>query len=207
MLFAAILALASASAAAAAPALSARQTPVGPQCAGLGPGAFDIASNFTLAAWNATGSNANDTGVPLVLGQAGAVDGAEFKILSTWASFPYDDFPELSLEHGALSGTGPMGNVAAAGNVTAGIPPGFIVPGSSIETPFQIYCGVADTDPAHGGLPQLAVFGDTDSFSLCPASHAPLAQTNVVYKPSADNYGEYLFDECYPVKLHIVGLY
>ena len=38
--------------------------------------------NFTLAAWNKTGTNANDTGVPLVLGQNGAVDGAEFKVLS-----------------------------------------------------------------------------------------------------------------------------
>lgn len=54
----------------------------GPQCDGLGPGAFDIAYNFTLAAYNTTFPNANSTGSPLVLGQAGAIPGASFKVLS-----------------------------------------------------------------------------------------------------------------------------
>lgn len=58
-----------------------RSTP-GPWCDGLGPGAFDIAYNFTLAAYNNTWPNTNTTGLPLVLGQNGATTGAEFKVLS-----------------------------------------------------------------------------------------------------------------------------
>lgn len=64
------------------PSLTSRQTAPGPQCSGLGAGAFDIAYNFTLAAYNVTLPNANSTGAPLVIGQAGAVDGESFKVLS-----------------------------------------------------------------------------------------------------------------------------
>ena len=80
----AFLTLAATAASAAPAAFQSRQDidAVGPQCAGLGPSAFDIAYNFTLAAYKTTGTNANDTGLPLVLGQAGAIDGAEFKVLS-----------------------------------------------------------------------------------------------------------------------------
>ncbi len=67
--------------------LGARQSQ-GAWCQGLGPGAFDIANNFTLAAYNSTLPNANSTGAPLVLGQNGAVDGAEFKVLSVRSAPP-----------------------------------------------------------------------------------------------------------------------
>lgn len=53
-----------------------------PWCQNLGAGAFDLVTNFTLAAYYTEQPNANSTGVPLVLGRAGAIDGAEFKILS-----------------------------------------------------------------------------------------------------------------------------
>ncbi|EKM51294.1 uncharacterized protein PHACADRAFT_263332 [Phanerochaete carnosa HHB-10118-sp] len=194
------ISLAVAAVSAAPAALSARQSTVGPQCAGLGPGVFDVAYNFTLTAWNATIST-NDTGVPLVLGQAGAVDGAEFKVFSTWASYPFNDFPLLTLLHGGLFGNGTYGNVAQASQVEAGDPPSFIIPPQN-PTP-QIYCGVADTDPAHGGYPQLAVDGDTDSFSLCPTSGS---QVNIIYKSTPNNYGQYIYDECYDVKLLMLGL-
>ncbi|KIP02454.1 hypothetical protein PHLGIDRAFT_79089 [Phlebiopsis gigantea 11061_1 CR5-6] len=143
MLFAAIALLSAAAAAAAAPALlAARQTAPGPQCAGLGLAVFDIAYNFTLAAYNATGPNANDTGAPLVLGQAGAVDGAEFKVLSTWASFPYNDFPTLSLVHGGLWGNDAAGAERAQGGApAAGSEPSFVVPPQS-ATADPVYCGV-----------------------------------------------------------------
>lgn len=59
-----------------------------PWCQNLGGGAFDQVTNFTLAAYYTGRSNANSTGIPLVLGQAGAIDGAEFKILSV-SSSPY----------------------------------------------------------------------------------------------------------------------
>lgn len=57
-----------------------RQIPT--PCIGLGEGGFDIAFNFTLAALNVTLPNVNLTGVPLVLGENGATEGAEFEVLS-----------------------------------------------------------------------------------------------------------------------------
>ncbi len=60
---------------------SKRQEP-GPWCDGLGAGAFDVASGFSLAAYNTSTPNANTTGAPLVFGQAGATDGASYKVLS-----------------------------------------------------------------------------------------------------------------------------
>lgn len=53
-----------------------------PSCTNLGGGAFDNAKTFTLAAYNTSLPNANTTGVPLVLGQAGAISGVSFKVLS-----------------------------------------------------------------------------------------------------------------------------
>jgi hypothetical protein len=54
----------------------------GSQCAGLGTGAFDVAYNFTLAAYPTSSSSTNNTRLPLVLGQNGASDGVEFMVLS-----------------------------------------------------------------------------------------------------------------------------
>ena len=54
----------------------------GPWCNNLGIGAFDNQKNFTLTAYNTTLPNANTTGAPLVLGQAGAITGEELKVLS-----------------------------------------------------------------------------------------------------------------------------
>ena len=54
-------------------------TEPGPWCDGLGGGAFDIAHNFSLSAFNST---LDLVGEPLVFGQAGAVDGASFKVFS-----------------------------------------------------------------------------------------------------------------------------
>lgn len=69
------------------PSQNTHQIAPGPWCDGLGGGAFDVAYNFTLAAYNATLPNANSIGVPLVVGQAGAIDGAEFKVLSVSRMF------------------------------------------------------------------------------------------------------------------------
>lgn len=56
---------------------------VAPWCDGLGPTARDTpAGNFTLGALNIDGERTNVTGAPLVLGQAGAIHGASFEILS-----------------------------------------------------------------------------------------------------------------------------
>ncbi|KAK7680810.1 hypothetical protein QCA50_016120 [Cerrena zonata] len=183
---------------------SAKRAP-GPWCSNLGAGAFDIVTNFTLAAFNVDQPNANNTGIPLVLGQAGAIDGAEFKILSTFASFPFNDYPSLSMQAGAIFAHSPSGNTAVNSDVTgAGEKPGFIQTTPEPQPP-QIYCAVASTDPHGGGtgFPVLAVLGDTDSFSLCPAGNFTGAQTSVVYKPEV-NATSYIFDQCVPVHLQII---
>lgn len=66
----------------ALPALQVRDPPTGSWCNGLGGGAFDVINSFTLAAYNKTLPNANSTGAPLVLSQAGTVTGAQFRVLS-----------------------------------------------------------------------------------------------------------------------------
>jgi len=176
-------------------------------CAGLGPGGFDTAQNFTLAAVNTTLANTNAVGVPLVLGQAGAVDGAEFEVLSTYASYPYNDFPSLSLISGALIPNSATGATSADANVTSGGVVTFVTTSLDLPTPAQIYCAVADIDPEEGSpYPILSVNGDTDGFALCLNSDGPLAQNNIVWQPTEDNGDEYLYDTCYPVNVQLLGL-
>ena len=68
----------------ASPSPVARQTEpiVGDWCAGLGGDTIDNFGNFTLAAWNPAGNNANTTGNPLVLSATGATGGVS---THTWA--------------------------------------------------------------------------------------------------------------------------
>jgi len=68
----------------ASPFPVARQTEpaVGDWCAGLGGDAVDNLENFTLAAWNPAGNNANATGNPLVLSITGSTTGSS---THTWA--------------------------------------------------------------------------------------------------------------------------
>ncbi|CAL1702399.1 unnamed protein product [Somion occarium] len=174
-----------------------------PWCDGLGGGAFDEQPNLSLAAYNTSLPNANSTGAPIVLGQAGAIAGAEFK---TYASYPYNDFPTFSLDEGALVPKG-AGITVADTDVLVGGQLGFVVTNLNPPTPAQIYCALASTDPMGGGtgLPVLAVHGDPDSFSLCRAGDDPLAQTNVVYQAQPNNTG-YIYDSCYPVRLQIIPL-
>ncbi|KAI0643247.1 hypothetical protein C8Q79DRAFT_1002500 [Trametes meyenii] len=172
----------------------------GPWCDGLGGGAFDGVHNFTLAAWNTSLPNANNTGAPLVLATAGAIPGAELRQLATYASFPFDDYPTFSLVNGTLIPQGGS-TPAQATIVQDGSSLGFLQTVSAEPTKgSQIYCAVADLDPAgHGtGHPFLAVNGDTDSFSLCQTG----AQNVVFYKPAAE--GREDFASCYPVKVQLI---
>ncbi|KZT01926.1 uncharacterized protein LAESUDRAFT_730840 [Laetiporus sulphureus 93-53] len=185
--------------------LTAQDTPV--WCAGFGPGAFDTGYNFTLAAVNVTLPNANSTGAPLVLGQNGAADGAEFEVLSTYASYPYNDFPTLSLLAGSLIPNSASGIASVDSDVSSGDELAFVTSSSGLSSPAQIYCAIADTDPTEGSpYPVLAVNGDTEGFALCMNGDGPYAQNNVVWQPTDDNGGEYLYDTCYNVTIQLLGL-
>jgi hypothetical protein len=140
---------------------TARQLPSGP-CAHFA-GGFDTASNFTLAALNRTLPNANSTGAPLVLGQAGAIDGAEFEVLSvilsnfnendkrlmsrrqTWASFPFNQWPSLSLLDGGLTGNmdPPSGAVKTVSTgASNGSEVSFVTTSLDPPSPAPVYCAV-----------------------------------------------------------------
>ena len=69
----------------------ARQTEpaVGDWCTGLGGNTVDNLDNFTLAAWNPAGNNANDTGNPLVLSSTGASSGLSTYTLAVSAQEKY----------------------------------------------------------------------------------------------------------------------
>ncbi|GBE78920.1 hypothetical protein BKA93DRAFT_829460 [Sparassis latifolia] len=191
----------------ALPVLQVRQSS-GSWCANLGGGAFDTARNFTLSAFNATTPDSG--GAQLVLGQAGSTEGKEFGVLSTFASYPYNQFPSFSLNSGAL-----LPNYEESGmyssdlSVAAGSPPTFEYSTQSqdLDPSAQIYCAVADTDPNGGSMyPMLAVNEQTDGFSLCLTGDGANAQNNVVFQPTADNNGEYVYSSCYPVFVRLLGL-
>ncbi|KAI0329508.1 hypothetical protein GY45DRAFT_1324954 [Cubamyces sp. BRFM 1775] len=192
--FAALAAALSASSAMATPLK--RATP-GPSCDGLGSGAFDTSSSFTLAAYNTTGPNANSTGAPLVLGTAGVVQQTQiwhFITEESWGSYPIT-YPTVSLQNGTLILHSDGATPTQATTVDAGNSLEFVARTSADPSAgAQIYCAVQ----GDAGLPLLAVNNDADSFSLCQTTFE-----NVVYYKAAPDRG-YDFDSCYPVKLQIL---
>ncbi|KAH9895738.1 hypothetical protein C8Q73DRAFT_644250 [Cubamyces lactineus] len=165
----------------------------GPWCDGLGGGAFDTSSSFTLAAYNTAGANANSTGAPLVLGTAGSFQQTQIWHFISWGSYPIT-YPTVSLENGTLILHSDGATPTQATTVDAGNSLEFVA--RTTANPLagaQIYCAVGDS-----GLPLLAVNNDADSFSLCQTTFE-----NVVYYKAAPDRG-YDFDSCYPVKLQIL---
>ncbi|OSD00300.1 hypothetical protein PYCCODRAFT_1371414 [Trametes coccinea BRFM310] len=170
-----------------------------PACDGLGTGAFDTASSFTIGAINTTLPNANITGAPIVVNSAGAFSDLSVWHLGTWAQYSYPlEYTSIALVNGTLVITGDGAKPARADTVDAGnsLEWASLNDGSSVPTDgAQIYCAVSP--PGNQGSPILAVNGDTDSFSLCQTSFE-----NVVYYKAAPDRG-YDFDSCYPVKLQL----
>lgn len=119
------------------------------------------------------------------------------------------------------------GNTVVNAAFPAGQFPVFIEATRYLPPPAQIYCGLvsnclsvsiirsrhkgahkmiqAGTSAQGGtGLPKLAVYSDTDSWSLCPTGAGPSAQVNVVYRATPNNGGVYIYDQCYAVDLQII---
>ncbi|KAH9840745.1 uncharacterized protein C8Q71DRAFT_702151 [Rhodofomes roseus] len=177
-------------------------------CQGLGPGAFDTAPNFTLAAYDTSGSNANTTGVPLVLTETSLDSDTAYMAIATYATQPDNTFAAFSLSQGVLSP-----NVNATGvnvtdlSVNSGDAPSFVASETSVPAPAQVYCGVADTDP-HGGNPYpiLSVNKDTDSFSLCKSTSGDSNGQDIVVFEAAQGSSDYDFSTCTPVHVQLIGL-
>jgi hypothetical protein len=149
-----------ASSVSAAPLTERAATPA--WCSGLGLRTTDSPSaNFTLAALNVTLPNANHTGAPLVLGQAGAIPGASFEVLSvcpihrsfyiflglmnclqTYATYPYNQWPSFGLIAGRLYPNSNFGTPSYSGQVISGTTLGFFTTSQPASPPPQQYCRV-----------------------------------------------------------------
>ncbi|KAL1662109.1 hypothetical protein GGF50DRAFT_59741 [Schizophyllum commune] len=157
--------------------------------------------NFTLAAVNTTLPNANGTGVPLVLGSAGAIPGASFYITSLRA---YDRYGNWHTNATALSSGNEMGWLSTT-------------LGGSESNQFAVFHATR-----HHRYASLAVHASdapsspytdslwsryTDSlWSLCPSTQFR-GKNEVVYNVSA-TYQYYPFNvsDCYKVTLQVVPL-
>ncbi|KAJ4480739.1 hypothetical protein C8R41DRAFT_489087 [Lentinula lateritia] len=163
-----------------------------------------LANNFTLAALNNTLPNANSTGAPLVLGSAGAIDGESFHVSSTYASYPYNDFPSLGLVGGELRAFYPDGTWET--NASAPLSGDTLDWGTSsfYSTPASTaFSAVSD-----GTFPILAVNEIADLWYLCP-SDAPRVPQNSLYFntttiPSQSGVSAASPVVCYSVTLNMV---
>lgn len=162
--------------------------------------------NFTLAALNTTTHNTNKTGSPLVLGSRGAISGASLYVTSTWASYPYNDYPVLALVGGALRAFTKDGSWRTnATAVTEGSEMGWISSSLSYGAETDQYTAIHPRN--HSRYATLAARGVGSLWSLCP-SHQFRGQNEIVYNVST-TYEYYPFDvkDCYAVTLHIVPLH
>ncbi|RDB16488.1 hypothetical protein Hypma_002778 [Hypsizygus marmoreus] len=166
--------------------------------------------NFTIAALNTTfsGVNANRTGVPLVLGQNGATTGASFYVTSTYASYPYNDYPSMALMRGSLRAFTSEGEwLTNATAMRSGRPLGWITSRYYTQPAAKGYSAVRVPTEI---FPLLATHGFAHLWSLCrfPGFRG---QTNVVFNVSADiplpPYLEFDPADCYPVTLNIIRVY
>ncbi|KAJ7259235.1 hypothetical protein C8J57DRAFT_1339840 [Mycena rebaudengoi] len=166
----------------------------------------DLPYKFTLAAWNVTRPNANATGVPLVLGEKGANDGASFQLTSTYASFPYNIYPALSLSNQSLRAYRASGFwLTNATSLPSGAPLLWFTSSLFDHDAVRIYTVI---QRLKAKFPMLAAHGISDMWSLCPFDGKD-AQMSIVFNVSADFAipSAYLgFDPrlCWPVKIHIV---
>ncbi|EIM82641.1 uncharacterized protein STEHIDRAFT_160278 [Stereum hirsutum FP-91666 SS1] len=163
-----------------------------------GTGSLNVL-NFTLAALNTTQPNSNTTGAPIILGSAGAIDGASFYDLKTQATYQYPSaVPALNMTNGGLT----SGQYVVGGTVPSNANPGFIATSLNTPAPAEIYCSVV-TDGYD--YPLLAVNGHTDLFSICreyPCEDTPWE--GVYYNATEGTSSCGGPASCYPVVLSIV---
>ncbi|KAJ7751765.1 hypothetical protein DFH07DRAFT_826061 [Mycena maculata] len=165
----------------------------------------DLPCKFSLAAHNVTRHNVNSTGLPLVLGQYGASDGASFEVTSTYASYPYNLYPTIALSNGSLRAYRASGAwLTNATAVASGGPLLWFTSALFNHDAARVYNAVQCPGAA---LPVLATNGATDRWSLCPFNLT--GQTNIVFNVSG-SAAEYKlgFDprECWKVAIHLVPL-
>ncbi|KJA22576.1 hypothetical protein HYPSUDRAFT_67037 [Hypholoma sublateritium FD-334 SS-4] len=163
--------------------------------------------NFTLSAVNVTEPNANLTGAPLVLGQAGAIDGESFYVTSTYASYPYNDYPSLGLIDNTLRAYMKDGQwLTNTSTVQSGGTMSWYTTSLYTQVAPEIFTALKTPFATHA---LLAVYGISDLWSLCPFSGA-YAQTNLIFNVSGDAttppppYLGFDIEQCYAVLVNII---
>ncbi|KAF9042956.1 hypothetical protein BJ165DRAFT_1348900 [Panaeolus papilionaceus] len=164
---------------------------------------------FTLAAFNDTLPKSNSTGAPLVLGQAGSTRGLYFYVTSTYASYPYNDYPELALVDGELHAFTRAGQwITNATEVRSGGTLGWTSSTIYTSPAPQIYSAIKNPSYQY---PLLAAHGVSTLWSLCTFPNT-YPQNNVVFNVSAATPsspgGQLPFDpnSCYSVLIDILPL-
>ncbi|KAJ3992358.1 hypothetical protein F5050DRAFT_944412 [Lentinula boryana] len=165
-----------------------------------------LANNFTLAALNNTLPNANSTGAPLVLGSAGAIDGESFQVSSTYASYPYNDFPSLGLVGGNLRAFFADGSWNT--NASAPLSGDALAWGTSSFYSDPASTAFSAVSDGTTDFPILAVNAIANLWYLCP-SDAPRVPQNSLYFntttiPSQSGVSGASPVECYSVTVNMV---
>jgi hypothetical protein len=119
--------------------------------------------------------------------------------LQTYASYPYNTYPTLSLSNGSMRAYRASGAwLTNATAVASGGPLTWYTSALFDRDAARIYT-------AHGHDLRLAAYGVADRWYLCPFS-GTLAQTSVVFNVSRASSAKEDFDSrrCWKVRLHLV---
>ncbi|KAE9398964.1 hypothetical protein BT96DRAFT_1019819 [Gymnopus androsaceus JB14] len=168
-----------------------------------------LGTNFTLAALNTTLSNANSTGAPLVLGEAGAIDGESFHVTSTYSSYPYNDYPSLGLVGGNLRAFDSEGNwFTNASAPSSGSSGEELSWGTSSFYSSPASTAFSAVTLSTSDYPVLAVNGIYDLWYLCPSDEPSVGQDSVYYNTTsiASSQDSSQTIACYAVSLNIVSV-
>ncbi|KAL1694013.1 hypothetical protein GGG16DRAFT_110625 [Schizophyllum commune] len=161
--------------------------------------------NFTLAALNKTLPNANDTGVPLVLGLEFVFDYSAIYWTSTHASAHNNTFPSLALVDGALHAYGGSNDSwdTNAVRCDSGDSIGWF--SSENGPPGADVFGVLAPAEGHK-FPTLAAHGEDSLWSLCPTGN-DWGLNEVYYNISPTNVWEgnrVVVEDCYGATLQVL---
>ncbi|KAI5885544.1 uncharacterized protein SCHCODRAFT_01176499 [Schizophyllum commune H4-8] len=166
--------------------------------------------NFTLAALNTTLPNANDTGVPLVVGSQGGIHGATFYTTRTWASNGWpSQFPSLGLVNGVLRAYNADGTWNTnASMVMSGRSMDWVQSGESWYPDLDQYTALRASSQKtlaakHHKYASLAAHGHDDLWTLCPSEY----DNHVEYNITTDTIYGVIAKDCYKVILQIVPVH
>ncbi|TFL07856.1 hypothetical protein BDV98DRAFT_40287 [Pterulicium gracile] len=171
-----------------------------------------LAHNFTLSAVNKTQSNDSDSdsdvGIPLVLGQAGAVPGASFHVTSTLASYPYNDYPILSLSSSSLRAYTKSGswltNATSIPDFSSDAPLRWLTTSRGSDAFGTNYTAILQAGIQYA---RLAALGRADLWSLCPfGAESSRRQVNLVFNVTSgeEGSGEFVPEDCWDVDVRMV---